>query len=321
MRNFLFLALAAGIVFAACSPIPEASRSGFASPSDATRARNLYVGGAGFVDVFAPGQTQPLRALTDKVGPATSLPFDSHGNLYVWGIRQRSIQIFPLGATKPARKITRGIKSPLFLATDPSDNLYLSEENQIGTLVYPYGASRALYKIRNFGFQLLFDSKGYLYLANSGKIYEYPPGATQPSQVLQLNGGYSLTQIALDSSDALYASVYQNSEIVKFAPRGSTLIGVVAKDAPLPKEIFVDSKGHIFCTCQDSVNEFSSTGKLIRKITEGLDGALALQVDSSGMLYVGNITNGTVTEYAPGSKSVFQTISNVPGVAALAFGP
>ncbi|HEY3676863.1 MAG TPA: hypothetical protein VGK84_12830 [Candidatus Tumulicola sp.] len=320
MRHPLFLALAVSIAFVACSPIPERS-SGFVSTADTTKQRNLYVGGAGYVDVFAPEQTQPQRVLTDKVGYANSLPFDSHGNLYVFGTRQRSIQIFPPGATKPVRKITRGIESPLFLATDPDDNLYLSEENQIGTLVYPYGKSRASYKIREFGFQLLFDSKGYLYLANTGKIYEYPPGATQPSQVLQLDGGYSLTQIALDSNDALYASVYQNAEIVKFAPRSSTLIGVVAKDAPLPKALFVDLKGHIFCACQGSVNEYSPSGKLIRKITNGLDGAVALEVDSSDVLYVANITNGTVTEYVPGSKSVFQTISNVVGVSALAFGP
>jgi hypothetical protein len=224
MRNFLFLALA--IAIAACSQIPEASSSGFASAGDATKARNLYVGGAGFVDVFAPGQTQPLRVITDKVSYANSLPFDSNGNLYVFGTPlNKSIRVYPPGATKPVRKITIGIESPLFLAIDPNNNLYLSEENPTRTIVYPYGQSRPSYKIREFGFQLLFDSKGYLYMANNGTIYEYPSVATEPSQVLNLGSGYSLTRIALDSNDYLYASVEENGQIVKFAPRSRTLTG------------------------------------------------------------------------------------------------
>ncbi|HXM06965.1 MAG TPA: hypothetical protein VN936_05850 [Candidatus Acidoferrum sp.] len=321
MRHLLFIAVAVSIAAVACSPSSEGS-SGFVSASDATKARNLYVGGAGYVAVFAPGQTQPLRVITDKVWFVNSLPFDSNGNLYVFGSPlDKSIRVYPPGATKPVRKITIGIESPLFLAMDPNNNLYLSEQSPTRTVVYPYGQSRPSYKIREFGFQLLFDSKGYLYMSNNGNIYEYPPGATEPSEVLNLGAGYTLTQIALDSNDDLYASVGESGQIEKFAPRSKTLLGVVVQEAPLPKEILVDSKGHIFCACEKSVNEYSSTGMLVRTITDGLDGALALQVDSSGTLYVANYNNGTVTEYLPGSKSVYQTISNVADVSALAFGP
>jgi len=39
----------------------------------------------------------------------------------------------------------------------------------------------------------------------------------------------------------------------------------------------------------------------IGKITEGIDGPRALNVDRKGNLYVANTTANTVTEYAPGS--------------------
>jgi hypothetical protein len=74
----------------------------------------------GWVSVYAPGGTKPLRKLTQGVDEPWALAIDPSDNLYVANIGARpagnSVTIYASGGTKPLRTITDGVDGPAALA-------------------------------------------------------------------------------------------------------------------------------------------------------------------------------------------------------------
>jgi DNA-binding beta-propeller fold protein YncE len=86
-----------------------------------------------------------------------------------------------------------------------------------------------------------------------------------------------------------------------------------------PNGLAVDSRGHLWIAnngANSVLKVNASTGQILQRITDGLDGPSRLSFDSLGNLYVANTSGNTITEYdtaytnsGPGPGTLTRTIS------------
>jgi hypothetical protein len=92
----------------------------FAIASDGTLYALEFLPGPsarGFVDVYAPGKTQPERRIIQDIQSPNAIALDKSGNLYVAnaGNQRGSVTEYPPGGITPIRKITDEIINPVAL--------------------------------------------------------------------------------------------------------------------------------------------------------------------------------------------------------------
>ena len=206
-----------------------------------------------------------------------------------------SISLYGGTERKLVRTVTDGIDFPLGIALDHSGLLYVA--NYDASTVTVYGNEgrtllRTISRLMKHPVQLALDSKGNLYVRDSSGVLIYK---NAKERVVRRIPGHYVYTFALDAADNVY-----------IATRKTNVIDVYASGSLSPT----------------------------RTISDGVDLASSLAFDGSGNLYVANASGGglceiegkayagSITIYAPGATSPFQTITGSDGLcypARLAF--
>jgi hypothetical protein len=201
------------------------------------------------------------------------------GTLFVSDFASSKIEEYDASGTNgtPLGALVNGLNHPWGLFVDQSGTLYVANYNPSNVLEFPRGSSSpstlsSLYILQplNVG----ADNQGNVYVVNSrgGPIMIFPPGQSVPTQ---LTGFYYPTAVAFDSAwnlyvvDQLYGSKAPLGAVIKFAPGSQT-----GQNLGLTK----------------------------------LDYPMGIAIDSANDIFVSNIGNNSVTEYAAGATTPMLTI-------------
>ena len=115
--------------------------------------------------------------------------------------------------------------------------------------------------------------------------------------------------IAFDSSGNLYVANYVHAVVRVFAPGTSQPLRTIHTTLA-PRALLIDRSDHLYVGTLQNVSEYApGASSPFRTITKGINTVIALQLDSSGRLYVANEYANTVTVYPRGSTSPAYTIS------------
>ena len=305
----LFLALAALCSCAApnqdANPSPGFSSAGLLRVPRSQAASALYVlsrlgiqaNTCGAVSIYDLPVTSPRQIITQKLGSASAMALDKAGNVYVANNKTPkcslpwNIVAFHPGASSPFRVLTSDIGSPTSIILDPMNNLYVAQNLDDNFLTFAPGSKTPVQTFLPGGSGasiVALDSQGNLYVAGGWTVYVYARGSSKPERGIDECGGQprctNITAIALDTAGNLYvANAVLNSGNPGF-------VAVYPPNATQPS----------------------------RKITAGVNGALALAVDSAENLYVANGEGpGTITEYAKNASKPSRTINAGAPMSAL----
>ncbi|HEY3675822.1 MAG TPA: hypothetical protein VGK84_07485 [Candidatus Tumulicola sp.] len=318
--------------------------SRFASRHDARS--NLYVanrnfGGSGYVDVYAPGGTSPIRTITDGIKQPFALALDSAGDLFVasWcgcdaGTGGVVTEYAP-GKSSFIRKIV--VQKPNALAFDPSGNLFVGGLKKV--TAYAAGSTKPFQTISNgikTPMSLVFDSNGNLYVGNLGKssrgfnnVTVYAPGNSTPMETITQGIDYPYS-LLIDPSNNLYVANYMG-KVTIYASGSTSPTKTVTKFICGPRELAFDSKYDLYVAnwCSES-GYWSVTGyapgggSLNRNINMGIYIPTAIVFDGKDNLYVANNrqSGAAILVYPPNTTTPQYSITNgVGSVTGLAFGP
>jgi|GEM_PF-5934597 len=161
------------------------------------RAQDVYVGNAGWIDVYSAGLATKLREITLRYGSAPALAFDSLGVLYV--DHGNAVSEYAGGGTSLLRLIRSGVFESQAIALDRFNNLYVANGPPNGSTgsvtIYRAGTTSLVRKIRTGIVNpvgLAFDRSGNLYVLNrelgttfNGSVAIYAPGGSVPVRTLR----------------------------------------------------------------------------------------------------------------------------------------
>jgi uncharacterized protein YjiK len=286
------------------------------------------------ITVYAPGSNGNVAPSATIVGDRTGLnspggiALDSVGNIYV----TNDVAATPSGGEDKITVYARGSNGN----AAPKATLFA-----LG-LAYPTG--------------IVVDSSGNLYVANMGStmgavdsIIVYPPNSLVPTKAIGLETALDQPSgITVDRSGNIYVTnqengngrldsvnVYSPGSYAQGAP-SAAIIGTKTKLAQ-PFGIATDSRGNLYvANFEDgshgrgsiTIYPTSSKGNAAPSLTisgdkTGLSSPSGIALDSSGRLYVANVTggpdgNGSITVYRAGSRgnaSPIASISDNPNCA------
>jgi DNA-binding beta-propeller fold protein YncE len=111
-----------------------------------------------------------------------------------------------------------------------------------------------------------------------------------------------------------------------YAPGKSKVLHTISKAVNVPAALAFDSGGNLYVanssSSEGTVTVYSFKLSLIRTISQGVADPVAIAVDTHGLLSVANFFAGSVTQYAPGSKTVARKLTNgINMPISLVFGP
>jgi hypothetical protein len=97
-------------------------------------------------------------------------------------------------------------------------------------------------------------------------------------------------------------------QIIAYTPGGTSLLLTI--NASAVQSLAFDSSGNVYEANTIAVAEFAARStKLVRTISRGTKGAIALAFDPAGNLYVGRVS-GDIQIFAPGAQHPFRKITN-----------
>jgi sugar lactone lactonase YvrE len=318
--------------FASCSGYassPLSSGQTGVRLTHSTSTQNLYVGNSGkTVEVFAPGQTSPLRTISDKIVNPAALAFDSSQNLYVANYNTRRVGVYPPNAQSPSNEITSHVGYPNSLAFDESGRLYVSNHNRRSVSVYEGSTYKPLYLIHgDYPEQIAVDKSGFLYVSFVyGDNPSYVAVYSKDSKLVDytVGGDEGALVLALDENGNLYTGNRTASTIVEYKVHTTIVMRTIRNGVSTPTALALDGQKNLYCACGSGTVTVYAPGtvKPALTITNGVDDPEALALDSAGDLFVANQGNNSVTMYPPGSTTPSETITD--GIfypMSLAFGP
>ena len=157
--------------------------------------------------VYPPGEVHPSQTITSGMATPVNVACGKDGALYVVDLNGGSayVNVFPPGGTTPSLTLTGPTGLAAGIAVDRRNRVYVSYHDSSGHgWVYRYnkGSTKGtdLKLATHTPAGLALDSKDNLIVADEtlpAAIEVFPPGATQPSQVLT-NGIGNPFLIALD---------------------------------------------------------------------------------------------------------------------------
>ena len=280
--------LVCGALLAGCSPTqptgpnPQVFRESKGTTIPASvYALNLGNENAGAVMVYKPGGTTPIRILSKGINRAAAMAFDSAGNLYVI-TGSKTVVVFPPGSTDPSETIApysnqHVRQRPINIAIDGSDNVYLL----------------AFADLHSNVMILAPDHKTVL-------------------AAFQVPGEDAY--FALDSQRNVYISGSTRNKIYVYAPLGASLLRSIP--AKVPQYLWIDRSDNVYVAqgtqYLNRVSIFAAgSAKLLRTLTQGMNGPTSVITDNAGRVYVGN--SGWVSVFNPNSSQLSRKILTPSG--------
>jgi sugar lactone lactonase YvrE len=212
---------------------------------------DLFATFYGYVAEYAPRSTKRIATI-HSTGTANALAFDSSGNLYVargTSASDSAVLVFPPGSKKPARTITNGLHWPVALLVDKSNDLYVAN-------------CAPCYAIPHHG----------------GSVTEYAPGSETPLRTIT-DGIDAPAAIALGAKGLLYVANYGffGKGSVTVYSSGTTPARKITDRIQNPDALAVAPNGNLYvANCayskgRDSVTAYTPEGRLVLRITEGIN--------------------------------------------------
>ena len=237
----------------------------------------------GYVSVYAPGATTPLRTIDKLPRTPRELGIDRARHLYIVG------------------DYIYGCCQMVGFA-----RVYASQ----GTTLL-----RELSGLSGFPGRPVFDSADNAYIPNFDTFPEYvavyPPGATRPSRIIQAGIGFP-TSLAFDGTGSLYVlnhTFSHGSDVTVYARGSGKVLRTISARLTNANAMALDSFGNVYVanvatsTAPSAVTVYAAgTTTLVRTIEKGVREPVALAFDTSGNLLVANSpirATNTVTVYAP----------------------
>jgi sugar lactone lactonase YvrE len=192
---------------------------------------------------------------------------------------------------------------------------YIGAGNRAAINVYDIGSRKIVRTISQGTSEpsaLVFDSEGNLYSANSGNdsITVYAKNASVPKLTIT-TGIDEPTALALGTSNTLYVMNSRGNTISVYDTANGNERYVIPEGSVVPQAIAVDASGNLYVATYTNVTVYSPNSEGPgRAITDGISGAIALQFDSAGNLYVANLAARNIAVYAPGAISPFETFKH-----------
>jgi hypothetical protein len=301
-KRLLAAVLAAAVCLVGCGGAPSSTNL-FAPPppvtpttptiNTAVTAKNIYSIDLSdqTVDVYAANLNGTASPTSSYAGGALAVTGDSTGNVYIgtYSSTTAAVEVYAPGAMTASRTIT--------VATATVN------APQINTLGV--------------------DSVGNLYVAISGSIVVYGPGATgSATPIRTLAGALTMltpappTQLAFDASDNLFVATgsgYKGSQVIEFAAgvSGNVAPTVITSADYFPSGVTLDTTGNIYIVQGSApssgngaylpaINVFpkgSVAGATPSRTISGSNIGIAIYtdqifVDSGGNIFVGATLNG-----------------------------
>jgi sugar lactone lactonase YvrE len=244
------------------------------------------------------------------------------GNIFAASINQSGpSQIYEI-TTGGSKSIFTYLSDPFGLAFNSSGDLFAGDEG--GGYIFEYapnGSQTTFATGLNTPLGLAFAPNGNLFVANAvfsgtGSIFEYAPNG---NRITFATGLGTPVGLAFSSSSNLFVADAGSGNIYEYAPNGSRSIFASGLS---PNSLVFNANGDLFESDESgNIYEFAPNGSRSTFVS-GLaaNSLVGLIFDSSGDLFVSNISSGDIDEFAPnGSESIFATGLNNP--TGLAFEP
>jgi hypothetical protein len=273
----------------------------------------------------------PFKTIPITTGFVEGLWTDAHGNLYAAVVNAGTngrgyVTEYAPGGTRVLRTLTAGLDGPSGGAFDANGNMYVS--NLCGTL--PSLSCNVFARTRLNGLRPGSQGSGY-----SGYVGVYPPGASQPSYLLQSPINIAVN-VAVDRANNVFVADNTGRyawDIIEF--RAGARTGTVVKLDGQPKNLWVGSvsidpvSGSLVAGLNDTVQYFPKEGgKASEILTSGVVSPDGLAWGPDDSLFIGNYefeqNEGNIVVYKqPDSPNPGRSYS-VPynnGVVSIAVGP
>jgi len=297
-------------------------------PSGSTTATRVYGQGGSFTT-----NTENKGGISaNSLYLPEAFALDSNGNLYVADYGNNRVLFYPSGSTTATRVYGQGgsfttdtannggisassLDLPSAVALDSNNNLYVADEGNSRVLFYPSGSTTATRVYGQGGSfttntqneggisanslylpnGVALDSSGNLYVADTfnNRVLFYPSGSTTATRVYGQGGSFTTNNgneggisanslndpngLALDRGGDLYVADFNNNRVL-FYFSGSATAALVY--------------GQLGSFTTNTVNKGGISAN-------SLDGPAGIALDSSGNLYVADVTNNRVLLYPP----------------------
>jgi sugar lactone lactonase YvrE len=205
---------------------------------------NLYVPIADQIFVYGSGSKKIARKIKTDVSDPSSLAFDSENNLYVSNLGDPTVVEFAAGSNKVIRTLKLGDENAYEIAIDASDNLYVLGSvgtNDYSITVFASNATSPTTTITDGlsrPHNMVFDSKGDLFVLNASDITAYRSGANKPYVTFARNTA-AASSMAIDAANNLSVAYMQKGpfgvgSFKVYALESNKLLRKVSRDVNKP---------------------------------------------------------------------------------------
>ena len=267
--------------------------------------------------------SQGVQSRFASVAYPNDAAFDGAGNLYVSDLTSNTLdKITPTGALS---QLVTGITSIAGVGVDGAGNVFYasSSGSNISELVGATGTPSVVIGASDPDNSLVFDATGnfYVELNNNGAIWKYNPEANTGSLILQ-GSTYGIGRVIGMTQDAggdLYLADFSHSSVYELKTGATAPILLTSVGLSSPDGIAVDPAGNLYVSNYgaSATNGISSLVKIPAGCTTtscqtvlatGFSASFT-KIDSSGNLYVGDLTDGAVVKI---TRTTTATLSYAP---------
>lgn len=214
-------------------------------------ASTEFFAGPGYVDAYTLGGVLAPRRFSKGINQACAVAVDGDGTLYL--ANYHSVLVYAPGTSVPERTITTDINGAFKVIVGANGTLYVANYKMPITgyiAVYPKGASSPTRILTdpNAGdatADMRVDDKGRLFVADYSH-YVYVYHSTGDRPYKKFKGISRGVALALDSRDNLYVSDYYAHAIDIFSLGATTPSRKITKDLWYPDALTLDSSGNLY---------------------------------------------------------------------------
>jgi streptogramin lyase len=252
---------------------------------------HLWLANAGDNNVLElnPLNGAVLTTITDGVDGPTRLFFDSTGNLWVANLGNSAITVYHYAGSSGwglIKTITnQNISNPLGLVVDAYGDLYVADNNT--NSVVAFNIDGGLVET------LTQDNQKYGFIAPGVLVIH--------GQNIYAGFGPCSVEMGCEKNAVIR---YNVGEFLTNDPNEVTVYSASGQTGPTGVAFDKDSNVYVSEYTTPSWVKFSSSGKLLMEVQDGVNGPEGIALDSSGNVYVSNSDNNDITVYDPSGKLI-----------------